>query len=132
MKISVPEPKYWTYDLGDGWQVFAGKTAEDNDLVSFRLAKPNDLWFHLAGAPGSHVLLRGPESAKPSKALIECAANIAAYHSKARSGGRCSVDCCLACNVSKPPHVPAGTVNIKHAKSIKAVPKLPPACISEQ
>lgn len=125
MKTTLPEPRYWTYDLGDGWQVFAGKSAEDNDLVSFRLALPTDLWFHLNGAPGSHVLLRGPEGVKPPKAMVEAAAGIAAYHSKARNGGRCSVDCCLAADVSKPPRAPAGMVNIRHAKSIRAMPRLP-------
>ncbi len=124
--FTPPEPKYWSYDLGGGWVVFAGKTDLDNDLVSFRLAKPSDHWFHLSGQPGSHVLLRGPEGEAPTKEHITIAANIAAYHSKARNGGRCSVDCCLARDVSKPKRVPAGTVHITHAKTIKARPELPP------
>ena len=120
-----PQPNYWTYDLGNGWTVFAGKTAVDNDLVTFQLAKQTDHWFHLSGAPGSHVLLRGPEGEQATRELLQAAANIAAYHSKARDGGWCHVDCCLAKDVSKPPHVPAGTVTIAHSRSIRARPQLP-------
>lgn len=126
MKNISPEPRYWSYDLGGGWQAFAGKTAEDNDAVSFRLALPTDTWFHLSGAPGSHVLLRGPEGMKPGREMLQAAANIAAYHSKARNGGHCTVDCCLACDVSKPRGVPAGTVTIRRSKKLRATPALPP------
>ena len=125
MKREV-EPKYWTYDLGDGWIAMAGKTDVDNDLVSFQVARQTDHWFHLSGAPGSHVLLRGPEGEAPTRELLEAAAAIAAYHSKARNAGKVTVDCCLARDVSKPKHVPAGTVEISHAKGIKVRPALPP------
>ena len=92
-EIKIPQPRYWLYDLGDGWQVYAGKSAEDNDLLSLRFAKQTDLWFHLSGMPGSHVLLRGPEGESATSEQIQCAANIAAYHSKARNAGSCKVDC---------------------------------------
>ncbi len=104
----------------------AGKTDVDNDLVSFVVAKQTDHWFHLSGAPGSHVLLRGPEGDVATRQLLEAAAAIAAYHSKARNAGQVSVDCCLAKDVSKPKHVPAGTVNIAHSKPIIVRPALPP------
>lgn len=122
---SPPQPKYWTYELCDGWQVFAGKTDFDNDLVSFELALPTDHWFHLSGAPGSHVLLRGPAGEEPTREQLCAAANIAAWHSKARKATRCNVDYCLARYVTKPPRVPAGMVHISHAKTIKAHPELP-------
>ena len=125
-EVKIPEPRYWTYDLGDGWQVFAGKSAIDNDLLSLRFAKQSDLWFHLSGQPGSHVLLRGPEGEKADNDKIQLAANIAAYHSKARNAGNCKVDCCFARDVSKAPRAPAGEVRIAHYKSIRARPQLPP------
>lgn len=120
------EPRYWSYDLGGGWGAMAGKSDVDNDLVSFRLARQTDYWFHLSGAPGSHVLLRGSEGEAPSRELLEAAASIAAYHSKARDAGRVPVDCCLAKFVSKPRHVPAGTVVISHSRVLKVRPCLPP------
>lgn len=125
MKFTPPQPQYWTYELGEGWTALAGKTDEDNDLLTFQVARQTDHWFHLSGAPGSHVLLRGPEGEKPTKELLQKAANIAAFHSKARNGGKCHVDCCLAKDVSKPPHVPPGTVTISHSRTLKARPLLP-------
>ncbi len=120
-----PHPRYWTYDLGDGWQVFAGKSAVDNDLLSLHFALPTDLWFHASAIPGSHVLLRGPEGEAASVERIHAAAAIAAWHSKARAAKRCKVDYCLARNVSKPPRGPAGEVTITHFKSLQAHPALP-------
>ncbi len=121
------QARYWTYDLGEGWCAMAGKSDVDNDLLSFRVARPSDHWFHLHGAPGSHVLLRGPEEAVPTRELLEAAAAVAAYHSKARKAGRVSVDCCLARDVTKPSHVPAGTVNISRSRLLKVRPALPPS-----
>ena len=126
-EIKIPQPRYWQYDLGDGWTVFAGKSAVDNDLLSLRFARQTDLWFHLSGMPGSHVLLRGPEGESADSTRIQIAANIAAYHSKARNAGNCRVDCCYARDVSKPPRVPAGEVRIAHSRSLKARPQLPPS-----
>ena len=122
---SAPEPSFWEYELGGGWKVYAGKTAEDNDLLSLRFARDDDLWFHVHGQPGSHVLLRGPEGEAAVRVLIEQAAAIAAWHSKARNGGTCSVDCTFARNVSKPRGVPAGTVEIRESRKFRVKPGLP-------
>ena len=121
-----PTPRYWTYDRGEGWQAFAGKSAVDHDLLSLHFAQPTDLWFHASALPGSHVLLRGPEGEAASTERIHAAAAIAAYHSKARTAKRCKVDYCLARHVSKPARVPAGEVTITHFKSLQAAPALPP------
>ena len=45
-----PEPRYWLYRIGDAWSVYAGKTDEDNDLLSLHFAHPDDYWFHVKGA----------------------------------------------------------------------------------
>ncbi len=119
------EPQCWTYELVDGWTVFAGKTAEDNDVMSLRFAKGSDLWFHIHGQPGSHVLLRGPEGQEASKELKEQAAAIAAWHSKARGGGKCTVDMTFARNVSKPRGAKPGLVCISGEKLIHTKPALP-------
>jgi hypothetical protein len=45
----------------DGMTVLVGKTAEDNDVLSLKLASPRDFWFHVAAESGSHVIVRNPE-----------------------------------------------------------------------
>lgn len=124
----APQPKFWQYEIAPGWTVFAGKTDEDNDLISTVFAKPDDYWFHSHSVPGSHVLLRGLEDAgEPDRKILEAAAAVAAWHSKARNAGNCQVDCTRARYVSKPPRVPAGTVNITNFKILKVRPGLPAA-----
>lgn len=122
-----PQAQCWKYDAGDGWQILAGKTDEDNDILSLRLARQEEHWFHINGMPGSHVILRAPnDTAKADKRLIEMAAAVAAWHSKARNGGKCTVSTTLAKHVSKPRGAKPGTVEITHESLISVKPALPP------
>ena len=124
----ISPPKCWIYDVGDGWSIYAGKTDEDNDLLSTRFARPNEHWFHVNGMPGSHVILRAPENdseAQADRKLIETAAAVAAWHSKARNGGWCSVSTTMAANVSKERGSKPGLVTITNSKNIKVKPALP-------
>jgi predicted ribosome quality control (RQC) complex YloA/Tae2 family protein len=79
------------YLLPGGWCVLAGRTDAANDHLSLTLARAGDLWFHIRGMPGSHVILRVPPGGTPDRATRELAASIAAYHSKARSAGTVAV-----------------------------------------
>jgi predicted ribosome quality control (RQC) complex YloA/Tae2 family protein len=122
------QAEYWSYTLADGWQAYAGKSAMDNDLLSLEFAQPEDFWFHVHDQPGSHVILRAPENSQtpPDRALLEQAAAIAAWHSKARGCSRCTVDCTQARHVSKSRAAPPGTVTITHVRRLKVKPALPP------
>ncbi len=117
--------KLFEYELEDGWIVMAGRTDADNDRLSLKIAKANDWWFHVRGMPGSHVVLQHPEDEEPSRALLEQAAAVAAFHSKARKGGVVAVSCTQAKHVSKPRGAKPGTVSIKKEKLIKVRPGLP-------
>ncbi len=120
------QPEYWSYELGGGWQALAGKTALDNDLLSLKFAHPDEYWFHVHNQPGSHVILRGPEDSQPpDRSLLEQAASVAAWHSKARNCSRCTVDCTRVQNVSKPKGAPPGTVTVTHIRLLKVKPALP-------
>ena len=110
------------YELPEGWLVFAGKTDAANDYVSVRLAKPRDRWFHVRGMPGGHVVLRVPAEREPDRATLERAAGIAAYHSKARSGGVTSVSMTEGRHVSKPRGAKPGTVEIRKETVLKVRP----------
>jgi len=125
MRKQPPEPDVWKYDLADGWEALAGRTDADNDRLSLKIAAANDLWFHVHGLPGSHVVLRGPEGEAANNDLIKAAAAIAAWHSKARTAGIVPVSCTEAKNVSKPRGAKPGTVHIKREKTIKVRPALP-------
>lgn len=120
-------PKLREYQLPGGWIVLAGKTDEDNDRLSIKIARANDWWFHARGVPGSHVILKvEPGRPEPDRETIKTAAAVAAYHSKARGGGVVPVSATLAQNVTKPRGAKPGTVEIRKETVIKVRPALPP------
>lgn len=123
--IDAADVRTWEYPLPGGWKVLAGKTDADNEALSLRVARANDYWFHVHGAPGSHVVLQGPEGEEPDKALLKMAAAVAAYHSKARAAGVVPVSCTRAQHVSKPCGAPLGTVQIRKETVLKVRPGLP-------
>ena len=117
--------RVYQYRLPGDWTVLAGKNDVDNDHLSLQVARPDDLWFHVRGVPGSHVLLRSRSDAEPDRKVIEQAAAIAAYHSKARNAGTTPVACTMARHVTKPRGAKPGTVRIRKERIIKVRPSLP-------
>lgn len=112
------------YELQGGWKVLAGRTDADNDLLTFKVARPNDWWFHVRGMPGSHVILQGPPGAEADRQTLKQAAAIAAYHSKAREAGVVAVSCTRARYVTKPRDANMGTVRIRKEEVLKVRPGL--------
>ena len=127
MSDFIPEPPATcTYELPGGWTVLAGKSDEDNDRLSIKLAGPRDWWFHVRGMPGSHVLLKAKDTEEePGNSTLKAAAAIAAWHSKARTGGLVAVSCTLARYVTKPRGAKPGTVSIRKEQVLKVRPALP-------
>ncbi len=117
-------PNTYEYELPGGWQVIVGKTDWDNDLLSLKVAKPNDYWFHVRGMPGSHVILRAKPKEDPDRETLKRAAAIAAFHSKARHGGVVAVSCTRARYVTKPRGAKPGSVRIRKESVFKVRPSL--------
>ena len=73
------------YDLAPGYQLWVGRNAQESESLTLRHARPFDLWLHARGVSGAHAILRLPRrQSEPSSLLLEKAAAIAAWHSKAR------------------------------------------------
>ncbi len=125
MKERTIQPDFWKYSLPGGFEVLAGKTDADNDILSLQTAAPNDLWFHAKSIPGSHVILRHPENEKPDNQTVKLAAAIAAWHSKARNAGIVPVNYTEAKHVGKPRGAKPGSVTIKREKTVKVRPDIP-------
>ncbi len=119
-------PPFKIFTVEGGFTVYAGKSSENNDLLTVKFAKPNDLWFHARGSSGSHVVLKiGTGNGEPSKKAIEQTASIAAYYSKMKNAKNVPVAMTEKKYVRKPKGVPAGTVVIEREKVIFVEPKLP-------
>jgi predicted ribosome quality control (RQC) complex YloA/Tae2 family protein len=119
-------PPFRIFTVEGGFQVLAGKSSDNNDMLTMKYAKPNDLWFHCRGSSGSHVVLKmNSAQGEPSKAAIHQAASIAAYYSKMKNASSVPVAMTEKKFVRKPKGAPAGTVILEREKVIFVQPKLP-------
>ena len=75
----------------DGWQIWVGKNAKNNDLLTLKYAKKFDIWLHARDVSGSHVIIRNPQQKTVPKHIIEKAAELAAYFSKRATESLCPV-----------------------------------------
>ena len=108
----------------EGFEVLIGKGDADNDALTFKVGNPCDFWLHVASMPGSHVLIRNPDKvSEPPREVIERAAQLAAFFSKAREGGKVEVHFCRVADVSKPRGFAPGKVMLKTYKSVRVYPK---------
>ena len=74
--------------------VVVGRSASQNDRISFTLARAHHHWFHVQGIPGSHCLLLLEPGQKATKEDTQFAADVAAYFSKARNSSSVPVGYC--------------------------------------
>jgi predicted ribosome quality control (RQC) complex YloA/Tae2 family protein len=106
------------YRTRDGLEIWVGRSDEGNDVLTTRLARGNDLFFHLEGSAGSHVILRTEASSEaPQESLLE-AAELAVHFSKARGASRASVHVAAVKDVSKPPGAKPGLVWVHRGRTI--------------
>ncbi len=90
-KESVAKP-YLEASSSDGFLILCGRNQEENRKVTFQESRGNDLWVHVKGLPGAHVVVKCQKNKTiPLTTLLE-AAQLALYHSKIRKGKRAEVD----------------------------------------
>lgn len=109
----------------DGFEILVGKGAQDNDRLTFGVAEPRDFWLHVSGPAGSHVVVRNPLGLDElPRAVLERAAELAAWHSKARgSRGKVEVHVCRVADVRKPRGFDPGQVLLRRWDVVKVYPK---------
>lgn len=95
-----------------GLTVFVGRNDRQNEYLTNRTARKDDIWFHAQKTPGSHVLLvtEGKELDDIDDESIVFAAQLAAAHSRAKRSGKTPVDYTQRRNVKKPPKSRPGKV----------------------
>lgn len=75
-----------SYEI-DGWTIFVGRTAAENDELLRHHVKGLDYWFHTRDVAGGYVFVKNrPGKTLPLKIML-CAGNLAVHHSKARKAG---------------------------------------------
>ena len=116
---------YSEYQI-EGWTVLVGRSARDNDQLTFHVARPHDLWLHAENVRGSHVILRNPHKSDSIPAtIIRKAARLAAHFSQAKHSGLVPVVYTFRKYVRKNKKMPPGAVFHQFEKSILVEPGLP-------
>jgi predicted ribosome quality control (RQC) complex YloA/Tae2 family protein len=124
-KRSEKEPtRFRRYVIDERHTAYVGRSDAENDLLTHRFASPSDLWFHAQGSAGSHVILKGAHPSTP-RTVIEKAASIAAYFSKARHSSTVPVIYTEKRHVRKPRKSKAGTATCSRSKTVFVKPSLP-------
>jgi len=110
----------------DTWEVFIGKNNSQNDELSTRFARSQDLWLHVAGHPGSHVVIRRPKGAAPVPPdVVEKVASLAVWFSKAKHTSYAGVHVTEARFVHKRRHSPPGEVVAERCREVRVAPRSP-------
>lgn len=104
--------------IDDNWEIFIGRSSKENDLLTTKVAKGRDWWFHTRIFQGTHVVLRNYANKQlPDKYRILCA-QLAAYYSRAKTSENVPVDYTQIRFVRKPRGSAPGYVTYKNQKTI--------------
>jgi predicted ribosome quality control (RQC) complex YloA/Tae2 family protein len=106
------------YRTSAGPEVWVGRSDDGNDFLTTRLARGRDLFFHLEGSPGSHVVLRVEGSGDPPQEAILEAAELAVHFSKQRGASRAAVHVAAIKDVSKPKGAKPGLVWVHRGRTV--------------
>jgi predicted ribosome quality control (RQC) complex YloA/Tae2 family protein len=114
------------FDLGDGFEAWVGRNAQQNQELTFHVAQKYDLWLHARGVPGSHVILHKPNrDAEPGRRRRYTTASIAAHFSKARGSGVVPVMITERKYVTSPKGAAPGQVRVEREDVLMVEPGLP-------
>ena len=100
--------------------ILVGRNNLQNDELTFKMAKKDELWFHAKDIPGSHVVITG--NLKPSDEVKTDAAELAAYFSKARLSNLVQVDMIETRKLNKPTGTKPGFVTYTGQKTLRVTP----------
>lgn len=114
----LPPMEYMT---SDGFRVLVGRNNMQNDKLSLKTASKSDMWLHTQKFPGSHVIIVSDNKEISDDAIVE-AAEIAAYHSKARDAKLVPVDYTYVKHLKKPQGAPPGKVIYHVYYSVNVTP----------
>ncbi|MBX3282734.1 MAG: DUF814 domain-containing protein [Acidobacteria bacterium] len=108
----------------DGFEIFVGKGAADNDYLTTRLAAARDTWLHAADYSGSHVVIRNPNRKEIPQRTLREAASLAAFYSSARELPRAAVNYTERKFVSKVKGGAPGLVRLASFKTLDVKPEV--------
>lgn len=118
-KKATGKPAIERYEASDKTEILVGKNNTQNDYLTNKLARRDEIWLHTKDIPGSHVVIR---STDPTDTTIQEAAILAAYFSKARDSSSVPVDYTKIRHVKKPNGSKPGFVIYEQQKTVYVTP----------
>ena len=104
----------------EGFKVLVGRNNAENDKLTFT-AKPEDIWIHAKDYHSSHLIIESQRKQVP-ESVIKNSAEICAYYSKGREGGKTEIVFTQKKNVKKPSRSKPGFVTYENFNSITVNP----------
>lgn len=118
-KKSLP---YLHFKASTGHDIYVGKNNYQNDELTMKFAKSNDMWLHIKDGPGSHVIIKAIDQTPIPETALEEAALLAAYHSSGKQSSHVPIDYTLKKYVKKVPNAKPGMVIYNEFKTIYITP----------
>jgi len=109
----------------DGYEIYVGKNNTQNDHLTLKFANATDIWLHTKDIAGSHVIIKLDGKGEPPETTILEAANLAAYHSRAKGSSKVPVDYVARKNVKKTSGAKPGFVIYEGHRTVYVTPVEP-------
>ncbi len=109
------------FESTDGYPIYVGRNNRQNDELTFKLARKDDLWLHASKIHGSHVIISCGGTTPPDDTVTQ-AAQLAAYYSEGGDGQNVSVDVTTVKQVKKVPSAKPGMVIYHTYRTVIANP----------
>ena len=97
------------FESTDGYPIYVGRNNRQNDELTFRLARKDDIWCHASKVHGSHVIISCGGATPPDNTVTQ-AAQLAAYYAESVGGQNIAVDVTSVKQVKKIPSGKPGMV----------------------
>jgi predicted ribosome quality control (RQC) complex YloA/Tae2 family protein len=105
----------------DGFTVWVGRNAAQNDELTFKRAAPDDPWLHARGMPGAHVVIQAEGRPVP-ESTVDWAARLAAYYSRGRDDTQVEVIVTQRRYVHRLKGGRPGQVTYRHERTLQIAP----------
>ena len=117
----LPPSKPMEFVSGDGYRIFVGRNNRQNDQLSMKTARKDDLWLHIQKFHGTHVIIACAGVRPPDRTVTE-AAMLAAFYSQAKNGQNVPVDVTQVRNLRKPSGAKPGMVVYDRYQTVIVTP----------
>lgn len=121
-KVQKNAMPYMHFKTSSGLDIYVGKNNYQNDALTMKFAKSNDIWLHIKDGPGSHVIIRTEHDKELDDINLIEAAMLAAYYSKGKFSSNVAIDYTARKNVKKVPGAKPGMVIYSNFKTLYVTP----------